>query len=65
MSERYHPDCDVRMEQTTVTAQGGGDVYIEGGGGPVDRLGVGYQIPLSAVLRPERGMARLSADLSE
>ena len=67
MSERSCPDCDVQTEQTNVTAEGVGDLYIETerDGGILDRLGVGYQAPLSACLCPECGLTRLSADLSE
>jgi hypothetical protein len=55
------------MEQTNVTAEGVGDLYIETerDGGLLDRLGVGYQAPLSAYLCPECGFTRLYADLSE
>jgi len=55
------------MEQTNVTAEGVGDLYIETerDGGILDRLGVGYQAPLSAYLCPECGFTQLYADLSE
>jgi hypothetical protein len=67
MRERPCPDCDVQMEQTNVTAEGVGDLYIETerDGSILDRLGVGYQTPLSACLCPECGLTRLYADLSE
>jgi hypothetical protein len=67
MSERHCPDCDVRMEDTSVTAEGVGDIYVETGreGGVLDRLGVGYQTPIRAVLCPECGLTRLYADLSQ
>lgn len=54
------------MEQTNVTAEGVGDLYIETerDGGILDRLGVGYRTPLSACLCPECGLTRLYADLS-
>jgi rubredoxin len=67
MSERSCPDCAVQMEQTNVTAEGVGDLYIETerNSGILDRLGVEYQTPLSAYLCPECGLTRLYADLSE
>jgi hypothetical protein len=54
------------MEQTNVTAEGVGDLYIETerDGGILDRLGVECQTPLSAYLCPECGLTRLYADLS-
>jgi rubredoxin len=67
MSERSCPDCAVQMEQTNVTAEGVGDLYIETerDSGILDRLGVEYQTSLSAYLCPECGLTRLYADLSE
>jgi rubredoxin len=67
MSDRYCPDCDIQLEQTTVTAEGVGDLYIETerDGGILDRLGVGHHTPLSAFLCPDCGLTRLYADLSE
>jgi hypothetical protein len=55
------------MEQTNVTAEGVGDLYIETerDSGVLDRLGVGYQTPLSTCLCPECGLTRLYADVSE
>jgi hypothetical protein len=55
------------MEDTSVTAEGVGDIYVETGreGGVLDRLGVGYQTPIRAVLCPECGLTRLYADLSQ
>ncbi len=66
MSERSCPDCAVQMEQTNVTAEGVGDLYIETerDGGILDRLGVECQTPLSAYLCPECGLTQLYADLS-
>jgi hypothetical protein len=65
--QRHCSDCDVAMEKTNVTAEGVGDLYIETerDGGVLDRLGVGYQTPLSAYLCPECGLTRLYADFSE
>lgn len=67
MSERYCSDCDVQMEQTNVTAEGVGDLYIETerDGGILDRLGVEQHTPLSALLCPECGVTQFYADLSE
>lgn len=67
MSDRHCPDCDVEMEETTVTAEGVGELYVETDrdGGILDRLGVGQQTRLSAFLCPECGATRLYADLSE
>jgi rubredoxin len=67
MSDRRCPDCDVQMEQTSVTAEGVGDLYVETerDGGVLDHLGVGYQTPLHAFLCPECGATQLYADLSE
>jgi len=66
MSERTCPDCGVQMEETNVTTEGVGDLYIETDrdSGVLDRLGVGYQTPVQAVLCPECGLTRLYADLS-
>lgn len=67
MSDRRCPDCDVQMEQTTMTAEGVGDLYVETerDGGILDRLGVGQQTPVHTFLYPECGLTRLYADLSE
>jgi hypothetical protein len=67
MSEQSCPDCAVQMEQTNVTAEGVGDLYIETerDSGILDHLGVEHQTPLSAYLCPECGITRLYADLSE
>jgi hypothetical protein len=64
--QRHCPDCDVAMEQTNVTAEGVGDLYIETerDGGVLDRLGVGHQTPVDAFLCPDCGTIRLCADLS-
>jgi hypothetical protein len=66
MNERQCPECDVRMEKTNVTAEGVGDLYVETerNGGVLDRLGVGHQTPLRAVLCPECGLTRLYAEVS-
>lgn len=65
--QRHCSDCDVAMEKTDVSAEGIGDLYIETerDGGVLDRLGVGYQTPIQALLCPECGVIRLYADLSE
>ncbi|QAU14059.1 hypothetical protein EKH57_15875 [Halorubrum sp. BOL3-1] len=67
MNEQSCPDCDIQMEQTNITAESVGDLYVETerDGGILNRLGIGYQIPLSAYLCPECGITRLYADLSE
>jgi hypothetical protein len=54
------------MEETTATAEGVGDLYIETerDGGILDRLGVGSHTSLDAYLCPECGLTRLYADLS-
>ncbi len=61
------PDCDVRMEKTTLTTEGIGGLYIETerDGGVLDRLGIGSQTPVDAVLCPDCGLTRLYADLSQ
>jgi hypothetical protein len=66
MSERQCPDCDVQMEETNVTAEGVGDLYVETerDGGVLDRLGVGHQTPLRASLCPECGLTRIYAEIS-
>jgi hypothetical protein len=58
MSERFRPDCAVQMEQTNVTAEGVGDLYIETerDSGMLGRLGVEYQTSPSACLRAECGL---------
>ena len=55
------------MEKTNVTAEGVGDLYVETerDSGVLDRLGVGYQTPLQALLCPECGLTQLYAELSE
>lgn len=67
MKEPCCPDCDVQMENTNVTAEAVGDLYVETEreGGVLDRLGVGYQTPLHAFLCPECGLTQLYAELSE
>jgi predicted RNA-binding Zn-ribbon protein involved in translation (DUF1610 family) len=66
MSERQCPDCNVQMEETNVTAEGVGDLYVETerDGGVLDRLGVGYQTPVRSFLCPECGLTRLYAEIS-
>jgi len=65
--QRHCSECDVAMENTSTTAEGVGNLYIETerDGDVLDRLGVGYQVPIHAFLCPERGLIRLCADLSE
>jgi hypothetical protein len=55
------------MENTNVTAEAVGDLYVETEreGGVLNRLGVGYQTPLHAFLCPECGLTQLYAELSE
>ena len=66
MRDHRCPDCDVQMEQTNVTAEGVGDLYVETEreGGVLDGLGIGHQTPLHAFLCPECGLTRLHAELS-
>ena len=67
MNERHCPDCDVQMEQTRVSAEGVGDLYIETerDGGVLDRLSIEHQTPLYAFLCPECGLTQFYAELSE
>ncbi|MDS0255937.1 hypothetical protein [Haloarcula argentinensis] len=67
MSDRQCPDCDVQMEQTNITAEGVGDLYVETerDGEILDRLGVGQQTSVHTFLCLECGLTRLYADLSE
>lgn len=67
MTERHCPDCDVRMNEVRVTAEGVGDLYVETGrdGGVLDRLGVPNQSILDPVLCPDCGLTRLYADVEE
>ncbi|MFC6725127.1 hypothetical protein ACFQE1_12235 [Halobium palmae] len=67
MNDHRCPHCDVSLEETTVTAEGVGDLYVETDreGGVLDRLGVGQQTPLEAFLCPECGRTQLFADLDD
>lgn len=67
MSDHRCPDCTVQMEETSVTAEGIGGLYVETerDGGVLDRLGIGQQTPIRAFFCPECGLARLYAHLSE
>lgn len=55
------------MEETTVTAEGVGGLYVETDreGGVLERLGIGDHTPLDAFVCPECGLTRLYADLAE
>lgn len=65
MDERQCPDCGVQTKQTTVTADGVGDLYVEPDreGGVLERLGIGRRTPVHAFLCPECGLTTLYADL--
>jgi hypothetical protein len=67
MEEHHCPDCHEQMKNTTVTAEGVGDLYIETEreGGLLDRIGVGYQTPLRAFVCSECGLTRFYAEFSE
>lgn len=60
------PQCEIQMEQTAVTAEGIGDLYVttERDNGVLKRLGIGENTPLEAYLCPECGLTQLYADLS-
>ncbi|SEH53851.1 hypothetical protein SAMN05192561_105107 [Halopenitus malekzadehii] len=66
MSDHYCPHCDVTMEETTVTAEGVGDLYVKTKRekGVLKRLGIGDNTSLDAFLCPECGLTQLYADLS-
>lgn len=65
MSDRNCPDCGVPMEETNVTAEGVGDLYVETSreDGVLQRLGIGDHSALDAHLCPECGLTRLYADV--
>ena len=67
MSDRECPDCGIQMEQTRMSAEGVGDVYVETDrdGGFLGRLGISDYAPLDAFVCPECGLTRLYADLVE
>lgn len=65
MAHRYCSQCDREMEETTVTAEGIGDLYVktERETGVLKRLGIDENRPLNAFLCPECGLTQLYADL--
>lgn len=65
MADHTCPECDVLMEQTNVTAEGIGDLYVETerDGGVLKRLGVGEHTSLAGYHCPECGLTRLYAGL--
>lgn len=65
MADHVCPGCSVSMEQTTVTAEGIGNLYVETerNEGVLKRIGIGEQTSLDAYLCPECGLTQLYADL--
>jgi len=67
MTDHYCPQCDVAMEETAVTTEGVGDLYVKTKRekGVLKRLGIGESTSLDAFLCPECGLTQLYADLSK
>ena len=67
MRAGYCPDCNVQIEQTNVTAEGAGGLYVETerNGGMLNRLGLGHRLLLSAPPCPECGVMQRYTDRSE
>lgn len=65
VTRHFCSQCDVEMGETTVTAEGVGDLYVktERETGVLERLGIGAHAPLGAFLCPECGLTQLYADL--
>jgi hypothetical protein len=65
MDKRQCPDCGVDMANTTVTAEGVGDLYVETDreDGVLERLGIGYQTPVHAFLCLECGLTKLYPEI--
>ena len=64
MSYHHCPDCEVAMEETSVTAEGVGDLYVESEreGGLLKSLGVSDHAPLATYGCPECGLVRFYTD---
>jgi hypothetical protein len=64
ISDHYCPDCEVAMEETSVTAEGVGDLYVESEreGGLLKSLGVSDHASLAAYCCPECGLVRFYTD---